>query len=176
MTRLQRAGNVVFGLLMIACGILLLTNPSDGLYLAVVILGDALLLAGIRSLVQYATLARHMVNGKTLLYVGILQIDLSLVAIMYYGDPAIVVALYLVGSSLLAGGIGLVQSLKEKSFGARWKLDLLRNVVLLATGIASLFFLKMPNVLIALYCAWLFISAAFRIMSAFRTTDIVYIA
>ena len=176
MNRLQRVGNVILGLLMIACGVVLLSNPDEGLYFVVIILGGILLLSGIRSLMQYATLARHMVNGKTLLYVGVIEIDLSLMAVMYFGDPAIVVALYLVGSSLLAGGIGLVQSLKEKSFGTRWKLDLLRNVVLLATGIASLFFLKVPSVLMALYCAWLFLSAAFRIVSAFRTTDIVYIA
>lgn len=150
MTRLQRVGNVIFGLLMIACGILLLTDPEDGLYLVLVILGGALLLSGVRSLVQYATLARHMVNGKTLLYVGVFEIDLSLVAILYLGDPALVVALYLVGTSLLSGGIGLVQSLKEKSFGTRWKLDLARNAVLLATGIASLCFLQTPKVLVAL--------------------------
>ena len=63
MTKLQRFGNLLLGLLMIACGVVLLLDPHNGLQYVAIVLGLGLVLYGVRKLWYYIRMARHMTGG-----------------------------------------------------------------------------------------------------------------
>ena len=64
MSWFQRVKNVVFGLGMILCAVLLLAGEDDGCFLVMLILAFSLIVRGISELIYYLTMARHMVGGK----------------------------------------------------------------------------------------------------------------
>ena len=73
MTLMERIRGVLFGMFMILGAAILLYSPGDGYLVIATIYGFVLLFSGIRLLIYYVTLARLMVGGKTILYLGVIR-------------------------------------------------------------------------------------------------------
>ena len=79
MTGFQRVKKVLLGLFMIAMAVGFIFEPSDELYMAVVaILALGLAVEGIKDIVFYFKMARHMVGGKMILIQGVIILDFGL--------------------------------------------------------------------------------------------------
>ena len=76
MTSVQRVKKVLAGILMLVCCFALVVNPETGFYFVALILSVSLFLYAVRSLLYYFTMARHMVGGKSILFRGIIVLDL----------------------------------------------------------------------------------------------------
>ena len=179
MTKMQRVKKVLAGLLMLACCYILILDPDNGQYIVALILSVSLILYGVRCLLFYVMMARHMVGGKAVLYRGIILLDLGVFTLSMVDDPKFFVILYLLGFHAFSGMTELLRALEARRYGApSWRLSFLSSAVNLAVAILAVvagFFLQSPRDLVYLYAACLFYSACTQIAAAFRKTAIVYI-
>lgn len=176
MTKLQRIGSLVFGLLMIACGIVLLLEPQNGLIVVAAILAAALVLFGVRMLVYYIRMARHMVGGLTVLIIAIIAIDVGAFgAAMVVENPVLAIAMYLSTYHTVAGFLSIARGIESKMFRSSWIPKVVTGLISLALASLCTSFVNSGEVVIWIFCIGLFYSAVVRLVEAFRPTDIVFI-
>ena len=65
MTKTKRVFNVLMGLFMLFIAAVLVTVPTESIPFVLGLIGLGMTLNGIRSLVYYFSMARHMVGGKS---------------------------------------------------------------------------------------------------------------
>lgn len=177
MTKLQRIRNVLIGLLMIACSLLLAVDrTADALKFIVFLLTAGLLLYGIRLLVYYFSMARHMVGGRSMLYRAVIILDFAVFSGTLSDIPPIYLILYLAGIELFAGAIDILRAMEARRFEApSWKLSFAFGVINILMAAACIVFIRTPQIAVWVYAAGLFISAVGRISQALRKQAIVYI-
>ena len=179
MTNIQRIEKILAGLFMLACCVLMVYKPDVGFYVVALILSLMLLIYALRCILYYFTMGRHMVGGKSILFRGIIVLDLAVFTISMVDDPKMYIILYLLGIHAFAGLTDVLRALEARRYGApawRWTMVLgIGNFMIAVLAvIAGLFFADTKD-LVYLYAACLFYSACMQIASAFRKTAIVYI-
>ena len=176
MTKLQRIHNLTAGAIMIAVAILLARYPENGFIMIAAILAISMITIGVRYLYYYATMARHMVGGKAILFLGVIILDFGLYSSTLTDEPRVYIMVDLIAVHTFWGVVNLWKGLREKGYGASmWKLDVCQGIGNLLIAAASLVFLGTPNILVDLYSAGLAYSGLLRVASAVRRTAIVYI-
>lgn len=176
MSNFQRVQNVVIGLCMILCAVILLAGEDDGCYLVMLILAFSLIIRGIAELIYYVTMARHMVGGKLILFIGVVLVDFGIFTISLADESKVVVVLYLIGFHAFAGLVNLLRAREARRHkSSAWRINMAQGVTSLLILAASLIFARDEGVLVLLYCAGMVYSAFLRIYSAFRRTAVVYI-
>ena len=176
MSWFQRVKNVVFGLGMILCAVLLLAGEDDGCFLVMLILAFSLIVRGFSELIYYFTMARHMVGGKLILFIGVVLLDLGIFTISLADESKVVVVLYLIGFHAFASLVNLLRAREAMRYrSSAWRINMAQGVTSLLILAASLLFARDQGMLVLLYCAGLVYSAFLRIYSAFQRTAIVYI-
>ena len=180
MSKTQRVRNIFFGLLIIFCSFLMAIFPKVGFPAAIMILCMTLIVLGLRYIIYYFRMARHMVGGKSLLFLGIVILDIGLVTITMNDLPLAYVMLYLIVAYAFSGVIDILRALEAKREEApSWKMNLstgIINVLLAIFALIGGIFFKSIEIVTAIYCVGLFYSGIMRIVSAFRKSSIVYIA
>ena len=87
MTKVQRVEKVLAGLFMLLCCFVLIKDPEDGFYLVALILSVSLFLYAVRCILFYFAMSRHMVGGKSMLFQGIIVLDLAVFTVSMVDDP-----------------------------------------------------------------------------------------
>ena len=175
----QRIKNVVIGVLIILGAVILIAFPEEGLTITVCILSISLFVYGIKTLIYYFTMARHMVGGRIMLYLAIVVLDLGMFTMMMTDVPSrdkIYIALYLLAVYAFSGAIDILRALEAKKYQASsWKFSLVSGIISVVIAILCIVFIGSTNMIVYLYSAGLIYSAIVRIVTAFRKTAIVYI-
>ena len=176
----RKIKNCRTGIIMLAVAVILVFAPDDAFLLMPVIIGLALLIYGLRFLWFYIRMARHTVGGKSILYQGVIVMDIALFTVSISTmNSRLIVLIYLLGIYAFTGAIDVLRAFEAKSAGsAGWKLKLARGIVGLAFVIALFiigFILKRTDIFVYGYCFSLVYSAALRIIGAFKRTAIVCI-
>ncbi len=179
MNRRQRIQSFLMGLgMLLCCGILLL-NEEIGYVLAAVFIIFSMIAYGIRLLIYYHTMARHMVGGKAMLFLAVLILNFGLFVSTVVDDPMLFLLLYLLLFHGFGGAISVMRAMETRRFSAStWVLSLLEGIVNLGVAIAAVIaalVLHSVEVIDYLYIGCLFCSALVRIGAAFRRTAVVYI-
>ena len=165
MTKFQRLKNLIYGLLLIASGMILLYIPKNAFVLLLLLLSATLLLSGINTLVYYFTMARFMVDGKMMLYKA------SLVDV-----PRQFVLVYLIGVHAFSGLVELLRAMEARRYGGKnWRLKMGHGLVNVVTCIICVIFLNHTNTVIIVYALGILYSGVLTLVSAFRRTAFVYI-
>lgn len=175
MTRLRRIANVVVGLVMIVCAVDLLIDPKGGLVLVAMVLGLGLLLYGMRMLVYYLTMARHMAGGLSILFIAVLALDVGSFSIALVDNPQVFCILYLVGYNAITGVIAVARGIEAKKFESHWKLSVVHGIVNMILALACIVFAGSESIVIYIFCFGLVYRACVRIAEAMRPTEIVFI-
>lgn len=176
MSKLQRATNIATGILMIICAVLMALHPKAGYVIVILFMCITLTLAGIRMIIYYFTMARHMVGGMSILYRGIILYDFGLLSGTLIGASQVYILLYLVGVHLFSGAVDIMRTLEARHYeGASWRLRLSHGIMNILIAVACLVFIRSTDVAVYIYCFGLIYSAIMRIVTAFRRTAIVYI-
>ena len=175
MTKLQRIANLILGLLMIVCGFILLLEPKGGLLAVALILGLAVLLYGVRKLVYYMRMARHMTGGLSVLFIAIIAIDIGVFAVVAIDNPQLAITFYLICYNVLAGVLAIARGIESKLFGAPWVLSIVRGLVNMALAALCIAFANSSETIIWVFCIGLFYNAGVRMASALKPTEIIYI-
>lgn len=172
----KRVSYFFVGLIMMLCGLILFMELEDGYQDVLLILEVMLLLHGIRKLVFYFTMARHMVGGINIFYQGILTFDAGLFALNLHDVPRIYAMLYLIAYMLVTGVIDAVRTNEIRKQGSRqWKYQMLTGMIKILISIICIFHLNSAEIIAIIYGVGLFSSAISHIVTAFRRTAIVYV-
>ncbi len=176
MTKLQRIGNILAGLMMILGAWLILALPEYGYLIIILILGITFTIFGIRNLVYYFTMARFMVGGQTILIYGLLAVDFGMFSGTLVAVPKMYIMVYLVATYAVAGVVSLLRGFEAKRYNApSWKGKLVYGMINIAAAVLSLVFIRSAAALSIIYGVGLIYSGITRIVLAFRKTAIVYI-
>ena len=173
----QRIINILIGVLIIAGAVIMIAFPEEGLIITAAILSISLFIYGIKTLIYYFTMSRHMVGGRIMLYLGVVVLDLGMLTMMMTNIPRIYIVLYLLAVYAFAGVIDILRALEAKSYQApSWRFSLISGIVNVVIAILCVAFISSASMIVNIYCAGLIYSAIVRIITAFRKTEIVYIA
>ncbi|MBR1914559.1 MAG: hypothetical protein IJ827_07030 [Lachnospiraceae bacterium] len=176
MTKAGRIKNTLTGLIMIAAALYMIWDDDDGYLLVTSILCIALALAGLRYIFYYLTMARNMVGGKLLLFIGIILLDLGAFTMAIADIPAFYVVLYLLAGHAFAGLVDILRGLEARHLASpRWKLNVMHGAVNIAVAVLCVVFIRSTSMLVLIYGMGLIYSGGVRIVSALHSTAIVYI-
>lgn len=176
MGKARRILNVLTGLLIIFFGIIMLTSNGEAYRMVLFILEMALIIRGVRLLVYYLTMARHMVGGKVILYEGIFLLDIGLFTVNLDELPLMYAMLYLLAGLAVSGIIDMLRANEIRLLeSGRWKYQFFTGIVKIGVTVICLFSLDSPISLVSVYSFGLIHSGAARIGSAVRRGAIVYI-
>jgi uncharacterized membrane protein HdeD (DUF308 family) len=200
MTLWQRIKSILAALMLVLLGLLLIaenlfdyTSPADipgmdpefaaeiratdfstvGYSTVLLILSIILLAYGIRMILFYFTMARHMNGGRYMLYRGILFTDLALLTFSRQDVPVIYIMTYLIGLLGFSGAVDIFRAFDARKIQARWKGKLIRGVITLAFAIYAFLNLNTPQYCVFIYSASLFYNALMRLASAFHRTELI---
>ncbi len=172
----QRIKNVLIGILTILGAVILIAFPEEGIIITASILSLSLFVYGIKTLIYYITMTRHMVGGRIMLYLAVVVLDLGMFTMMLTNIPKMYIALYLVVVYAFSGAIDIMCALEAKKYQApSWRLSLTSGIISVVIAILCIVFIGSTNMIVYLYSAGLIYSAIVRIITAFRKTAIVYI-
>lgn len=176
MSELQRVRDVLIGLMTLLFAALMMIIPDEGCIIIATVLGIMLAVEGARRIVYYFTMARHMVDGKVLLYAGVLLLDLGMLTGGVTKAPQRIVMLYLVGAHLFSGVVYVLQSLEERRLdSSAWRWSMAHGLANVLVAVLCVAFIGSQRTMVYVYCAGLVYSACVRIATAFRRTAIIYI-
>lgn len=176
MTGGRRVTDILVGVLTMLLGFALILFPEYGLSIAAGILSIALIVYGVRMLIYYCSMARHMVGGRTMLYIAVIVLDLGVFMWTLTDIPKIYIVLYLTAVHAFSGAIDILRGLEAKKYKApSWRLSTLSGAVNIIVAILCIVFLGSTDMIVYIYSAGLIYSAVTRIITAFRKTAIVYI-
>ena len=172
----QRIKNVLIGILIILGAVILIAFPEEGIIITASILSLSLFVYGIKTLIYYITMTRHMVGGRIMLYLAVVVLDLGMFTMMLTNIPKMYIALYLVVVYAFSGAIDILRALEAKKYQApSWRFSLISGIINVVIAILCIVFIGSTNMIVYLYSAGLIYSAIVRIVTAFRKTAIVYI-
>lgn len=172
----QRIKNVLIGILIILGAVILIAFPEEGIIITASILSLSLFVYGIKTLIYYITMTRHMVGGRIMLYLAVVVLDLGMFTMMLTNIPKMYIALYLVVVYAFSGAIDILRALEAKKYQApSWRFSLISGIISVVIAILCIVFIGSTNMIVYLYSAGLIYSAIARIITAFRKTAIVYI-
>lgn len=179
MSLMQRVRRIISALFLILMAVLIVIQGENGLPLAALIISLSLILYALQTLVFYFSMARHMVDGKFVLFKGVILLDLGVLTLSVTDNASRFLVLYLLAAHAFTGGISILRALEARRFGAlSWRLRLTEGIVnLFIAGVALVFglFLGSLRTVCWIYASGLIYSALFKLVGAFRKTAIVYI-
>ena len=177
MTIYQRIKKILFSLCMFAVALFFFLYPSDNAYQIVVgILSVGLAIAGIKDIVFYFTMARHMVGGKMILIQGVIIFDFAMISGSLTDVPKIYILLYLIGIHAFSGAIEIMRAMEaRRTVDGPWKIKFSHGIVNLILAIACLIFIRQSNTALIIYSMGLMYSAVVRLFDAFRKKAFVVI-
>lgn len=177
MTLVQRITRVLIGLCMLAVSIVFLSAPSDDAYTFVIlVLSAGLTIKGIKDIVFYFTMARHMVGGKLILFQGVIILDFAFFTISLSDVPKIYILMYLLAIHAFSGAVEILRAMEaRRTVDGPWKLKFSHGIVNIALALSCLVFIKQANTALIIYSIGLGYSAVIRILGAFRRTAFIVI-
>ena len=172
----RRILNIIAGLLIITGAALMMMLPEAGYVIIAAILGFTLLFSGIKSLIYFFTMARHMVGGRDTLYSALIKIDFALFTMSVADVPKIFVMMYLVAVFGVSGLLHVMRGLEaRKKKAANWRGRFTSGVINLVIAALCLIFIRNTVVMVMIYSIGLVFMGLGRIGSAFQRAKIVYI-
>ena len=176
MTKWQRIKSIFGSLVSLAFAPLLILDPDIGCMVIVLVLGAATALAGLRMVVYYLSMARHMVGGKIILYIGVILFDFGLFTFGFADVPKQYIMLYLMLGHLFYGLVDILRAMeiRKRKLGS-WRFKLLIGLGNLALGVLCLAKINSSKTTVYIYCLGILWSALGRMVSAFRPASVVYV-
>ncbi len=177
MTAFQRIRKILFSLCMLAVAIFFILNPSDNAYKTVVaLLSLGLAIAGMKDIIYYFTMARHMVGGKIILIQGVIIFDFAIITGSLANVPKIYILLYLIGVHAFSGVVEILRAMEaRRTVDGPWKRKFSHGIVNFILAIACLIFIRQPHTALIIYSLGLMYSAVVRLFEAFGKTAFVVI-
>ena len=172
MTAFRRIKEIIHGIISLGCAAEMLAYPSDGYTLVIYLLGISLTLYGLGTLIYYFQMARFMVGGRTMLYIGIIAFDFGVFTNTLTDVPHYYILLYLILIHAFSGLVEILRVMEARRYGAKsWRLKLAHGIINLVMAFSCIVFIKQLKAAVFIYSLGLIYSAVMRIISACRRTS-----
>lgn len=176
MTKWQRIENFIIGIVILLGGVLLALAGAESIPLIVLLLALSLTITGLKMLIYYFSLARHMVDGDQILIRGLILFDLGAFSCTLSSFSTIYVMGYLIAVHAFSGFVDVMRALEAKRLSApSWKMVFATGAVNIILAMMCIVFLRRDSIAVYIYSAGLIWSAVSRIITSFRKTAVVYI-
>ncbi len=177
MTLFQRVRGLFIGLVMMAVAIAFLANPDDDAYLFVIaILTLGLAFKGLKDIIFYFTMARHMIGGKMILVQGVIILDFALLTGSLSDVPKVYILLYLIVIHAFSGVIEVLRAMEaRRTVSGPWKMKFSHGMINFLLAISCLVFIRHTQTALIIYSIGLLYSSLVRIASVFRRTTFILI-
>ena len=177
MSVFRRIGLILGGLASGMIGLVMVLDPNDSKFMTVMlILATGLAIRGIKDIVFYFTMAKHMVGGKLILFQGVIVLDFALFTASLSDIPKFYILLYLVGIHAFTGAVEVLRAMEsKKTVEGPWKLKFFHGVVDFVMALSCLVFIRYTNTAVVIYGIGLVYSSVIRIIGAFRKTTFIMI-
>lgn len=171
---ISRTTALVTGLLMIVSGFLLVTiDGSEGFVAAALVL--MLFWRGLKCVLTYVWMCRHMVAGKRLLWIGVILLDLAMVAFTVVDAPEVTIGFYLVLTYLYRGGVDVARAVMGRADDPLWWQKLFGGLFRLMVALVCVLGVRTPAFLVVVWCMGLIAEGAIRIYEGLRPTAVLFI-
>ena len=179
MSMTQRIQSILSALLSLVGAALLILMEEDGIFLVSLILSISFVLYGLRTLIYYLTMARHMVDGRGILFRGVILLDFGIFTLSITQRAGLFVTCYLLAIYAFSGVIDFLRAMEAKRMESpAWRLTFAEGAIRIIIAIAAVIFgLLLGDLrdLTLIYASGLFYSAVLNIIAAFRKTAVIYI-
>ncbi len=177
MTLFQRIRGVFIGLLMMAVAVIFIVEPSDNAYTFVIaVLTTGLAVKGLKDIIFYFTMARHMVGGGMIFIQGVIVLDFALLTSSLSDVPKIYILLYLVAVHAFSGVVEILRAMEARRMvSGPWKMKFSHGVVDLLLAISCFIFIRRTHTALIIYSVGLLYSALMRIINSLRKTTFILI-
>ncbi len=176
MTKFQKIKNITRAVLSIILGAAMAKFPNEAYVYLVLLLGVGLLVYGISTLIYYFTMAMFMVEGKTMLYKGVIVTDFAILTLSLADVPRGYVMFYLVVLHAFSGLVEILRAFEAKRYGGRsWRIKLGHGLVNVGICVFCLMNLKNPNTVVIIYSLGLVYSGIMQFISAIRSNTFVFV-
>ena len=179
MTLVQRIKKSIGALAMLLCAFLMVYLGEAGYGLVMMILCVSSILSGLRSIIFYFTMARHMVDGLGILFKGIILLDFGLFTMSISQNYTLFIVVYLLAIHAFSGVMAILHALEARRFHASsWRINLIEgslNIAFAAAAVICGFVINSLKDVTWIYASSLFYSAILQLITVFRKTAIVYI-
>ena len=167
----------MFAALMILSAVIFVILPAEiSLVVIISILSAGLAISGIKDIVFFFTMARHMVGGKMILFQGVVVLDFALFTLSLSNVPKIYILLYLVGIHVFSGVVEILRANEaRKTVEGPWKIKFSHGVINILLAALCLVFIKELGIAVLIYSGCLVYSAVIRIINACRKTAFILI-
>ena len=162
---------------MIALAISFMVWRNDDSYLTVILLLTlGLAIQGLKDIIFYFTMARHMAGGKLILVQGVIILDFALLTGSLSDVPKIYILLYLIAIHAFSGMIEILRAMEaRRSVSGPWKLKFSHGIINMILALSCFIFIRQTNTALVIYSIGLLYSGLMRIGSVFRKTTYVMI-
>ncbi len=161
---------------MILTAIIMIIDPIDSYEIILLILSIGFAIYGIRELIYYFSMARHMVGGKMSLYKGVIMLDFGLFSASLTDVPGFYILGYLVIIHMFSGLVDVLRANEERVMGAKsWKIKVIHGILDIMVGVLCIVFMRRIDMVVYIYSFGLIYSACIKIYSSLRKTEFIYI-
>ena len=162
---------------MFSVALFFILFPSDKAYMIVVaILTFGLAVAGIKDIMFYFSMAKHMVGGKMILIQGVIILDFAIITGSLANVPKIYILLYLIAVHAFSGVVEVLRAMEaRRAVDGPWKMKFSHGIVNLILALACLIFIRQSNTALIIYSLGLMYSAVVRLFDAFGKTAFVVV-
>lgn len=176
MSRIQRIRTFIEGLIIIIGAILLIIYRSHAYEAILIFLAAGFIFYGVKRLVFYFLMARHMVGGKEILYKGIILFNFGVITSSVSNIPKIYILLYLAVIHAFSGIVEILRTNELKTYGGKaWRMKLFHGIVNIMMAAFCILFFRKQNTAVYIYSVGLIYSGIIRMVTAFRRTTFMFI-
>ena len=153
MSTLQRIEYSLAGLVRVLFGIFMIYKPFESYVPIARILVAVLVLMGLRNLLYYVLMARHMVGGKMILFIGMLFMDFGIFSYSLVERPKLFLISYLIVSHFFWGSLNIIKAVVEKEITPTWRRDCMQGILHMLIMAAAIRYASSVRRLVILFCA-----------------------
>ena len=178
MSNLQRINKIITGLGMLLGSLVLFVQPVNGYYVIAFFMSLSMLISGVKQLVYYAAMARHMVGGRSILYRALIMADLGFFTFTAMTIPKIYLICHLLISHAFSGLVDMMKAFEDmKMQSGSWRMSFVYGMGNLLTAVAAFVCIlnRYEGLVSYIYGIGLVYSGIIQMASAFRKTAIIYI-
>lgn len=177
MTLFQRIKKILYALLMIAAAIILVALPDkNALDIVLFFVSIGFAIKGIKDIVFYFVMARHMVGGKMILFQGVVVFDFAMFTGTLTGVPQFYVMIYLISIHAFSGVIEVLRARESRrTVDGSWLMKMSHGIINIILALMCIIYIRDTPTAVTIYSAGLIYSAIMRIISAFRRTSFILI-
>ena len=176
MTNIRRLGHILLAILTLLIAPLMILFPDIGYAMILTILEAGLTFRGLDSIIYYFRMAKHMVDGKYILYQGAILFDLGMLTLSLADVPKFYVLIYLAVLHAFSGTVDILRARETRKLGGRnWRLKFTQGVFNVVIAAICMLFINSYEVAVWIYTLGLVINAFIRIGNALRKRATIYI-